>query len=70
MAKEKCIAVQLGVIYDSQVTRKQWGLLVSAAFPCVLLSTAWQSYDSQLAEINKNTTTNRQKLLLFDLKIT
>jgi hypothetical protein len=46
MAIKNCIAVQLGVICDSQVTnRKQGGLPVRAPLsPAALLLVAWDSY--------------------------
>ncbi len=37
-------------------------------FPATLLLVAWQSYESQPAEMRKNTTTNRWKLLFFNEK--
>jgi hypothetical protein len=44
MAIKKCVAVQLGVIYDSQATnRKQGGLPVRAPSPTALLLAARES---------------------------
>jgi hypothetical protein len=61
MSIKKCIAMWLGVLYDSQATnRKQGGLSVRAA-----LCTTWHSYWSQAGK-NKDTATNKWKLLLFD----
>jgi hypothetical protein len=43
MAIKKCIAVRLGVIFDSQATkRKQGGLPVRAPLPTILLLFAWE----------------------------
>jgi hypothetical protein len=44
--KKKCVAMQLAVIYDSQVSyRKQGGLPVRATLPpFALLLVAWKSY--------------------------
>jgi hypothetical protein len=46
MAVKKCVAVRLGVIYDSQVTNnKQGGLPARTPKPPVaLLLVAWESY--------------------------
>jgi hypothetical protein len=71
MAIKKCIAVQLGVIYDPQVTnRKQGGLPVRTSLsrhtPICHLGVI---HYFQPAGIHRNTTTNRWKLSHFDRKI-
>jgi hypothetical protein len=57
----KCVAVRLEVIYDSQATnRKQIGLPFKAPLPCCTpIGRLGVTYDSQPAEIHKNTTTDR-----------
>ncbi len=67
MAIKKCIAVPLGVLYGSQATnRKQGGLPVRAAFPRrTPIGHLGVMYDSQPAEIHKNTTINRWQALVF-----
>jgi hypothetical protein len=61
MAIKECIAVRLGVIYDSPVTNKmQGGLPVRAPVPHrAPIGCLGIIYDSQLAEIHKNITTHR-----------
>ncbi len=61
MGLKKCSAMRLEVIYDSQVTnRKQGRLLVRAPLSfSTPIGRLGVIYESQLAEIHKNTTTNR-----------
>jgi hypothetical protein len=68
MAIRKCIAVRLGVIYDSQGANwKQGGLPMRDPFPHHTPNgRRGVINDSQPAEIYKNTTRTRWKLLLFD----
>jgi hypothetical protein len=56
--------MQLGVIYDSQMTnRKQGGLLLRALLPhCTPIGCLVVIYYSQPAERHKNTLKNRWKL--------
>jgi hypothetical protein len=71
MAIKKFVAVRLGVTYDSCVTnRKKRGLPVRAPLPpiCTPVGRLVVIRYSQPAGINKNTTTNKWKLLLFDWK--
>ncbi len=67
MVRKKYVAVQLGVIYDSQVTNmKQVGLQLRDPLPCCTpIGRLGIVSNSQLAEIHKNTATNSWKLLLF-----
>ncbi len=61
---KKCIALRLGVMYDSQTTNgKQGGLPVSTPTPlwCTPIGRLGVIYDSKPAGIQKNTTTNRWK---------
>jgi hypothetical protein len=71
MAIKKCVAVRLEIIYDYQATnRKQGGLPVRVPSPChTPFSHLDVIYDSQLAQIHKNTTTKRWKLFLFEEKL-
>jgi hypothetical protein len=64
---KKCVAVQLGVIYDSQVTnRKQARLPVRApSSPCTPFGRLGVIYDLQRDRVHKNTITKRWNLLLF-----
>jgi hypothetical protein len=68
MAISKCVAMRLGVIYDSQATiRKQGGLPVRAPPPHRSpIGHRGVINDSQPVEIRKNTTTSKWKLLLLD----
>ncbi len=66
--KKKCVAIRLGVIYDSQATnRKQGGLPVRAPSPCCTpIGRLGVIYDSHRAGIHKNTPKVRRKLLFFE----
>jgi hypothetical protein len=68
MTIKTCVAVWLGVMYDSQaLNRKQGGLPVTASLPPQLHS-YWSPqviYDSQPARMHTNTAPKRWKLLLF-----
>jgi hypothetical protein len=71
MAVKKCLAVRLGVINDSKATNRKLGGL-PAKTPsslCSPIDRLGVIYDSDLARIYKNTTTNRWILLLFIEKI-
>jgi hypothetical protein len=61
---KKYIAMQLGVIYESQMTnRKQGGLLLRALLPhCTPIGCLVVIYDFKLAERHKNTIKNKWKL--------
>jgi hypothetical protein len=63
MAIKKCIAVQLGLIYDSPATNwKQGGVPLRVPLPhCTLIGRLGVICDSQVAKIHihVNTTTNR-----------
>jgi hypothetical protein len=64
---KKCVAMWLGVIYDSQAnSRKKGGLLVRAPLTRTPIGCLGVIYYSQPVRIHKNITTNRWKLLLLD----
>jgi hypothetical protein len=64
----KCVAVRLGVIYDSQSTNtKQGGLPVKGPLPHAALQlVAWESYMTLSQAQYTKTPQKRWKLLLFD----